>query len=141
MYGINIHFSLCMNGMRRIFGLGVFLGIAVTGCDTLSPRFCTDMGCYNDGLIVELQGTMADEFTVMAEAVGEEPRVMECSPAAPCGSTVFFEDFTPEQVRVTYSSAAGSIERTFSPTYVVARPNGPHCPPACRQGTVQFQID
>ena len=129
-----------MRGMRGIFGLGVFLGIAVTSCDLFGPRACTLAGCY-DMLIVELQGTMADEFTVMAEAVGEEPRVMECSPAAPCGSTVFFEDFAPTQVRITYASAGGSTERTFNPTYPVTRPNGPDCPPECRQATVQFQVD
>jgi len=34
----------------------------------------------------------------------------------------------------------GEITQTARPTYEPVRPNGPDCPPECRQGHVQIEI-
>ena len=129
-----------MKNAGWVLGTGLFLSILGSGCDLLGPA-CTLLMFCDDVLIVEMEGQLPDEFTLTAEADGEEPRIRECSPSTSCGSTFSFEDFTPSQVKLTFQSVAGSIEQTFSPDYEVVTPNGPDCPPKCRQGTVHFQTD
>jgi hypothetical protein len=43
---------------------------------------------------------------------------------------------TPRRVRVRLRQGDRPVaEKTFAPSYVVRRPNGPGCPPLCRQAT------
>lgn len=129
-----------MRGIRLDLPLSILVLGGLAGCDDLPFfRACTDVGCM-DVLAVELIGDVPDEFTLTAEAAGEEPQVRECSNQNPCGSTVFFEDFTPNQVTLILQSSAGSTEVTVEPSYSVVRPNGKHCPPKCRQGIAEFTI-
>lgn len=123
-------------------GLPLFLLLAwgLAGCDGLPfLQVCTEIGC-SDGLRVDLLGEVPAEFTLRAEAAGEPPRVRECSKTSPCGSTLFFEGFTPGQVTLVLQSSAGPTEMTVAPSYSVFRPNGDDCPPKCRQGVVELTI-
>jgi hypothetical protein len=66
-------------------------------------------------------------------------RVLECRPIP--GS--FFEDITvigqPRVVRVrVIVEGAVVLDRTESPTYEEALPNGPGCDPTCHQASVQW---
>jgi len=129
-----------MRGVRLSRVLCILIVGGLSGCDGF-PLFqaFTLAGC-SDVLSVELLGQLPEEFTLRAEAPGEEPQIRECSSANQCGSTVFFEDFTPEQVKLVFQTAAGSTEMTVSPRYSAFRPNVKDCPPKCRQGVVEFPI-
>lgn len=129
-----------MKRIEWVFLVALPLAVLLAGCEGL-PIFqaCTDAGC-SDFLRVELVGELPEEFTLRVEVPGLEPRIRECSVSSPCESTVFFEDFTPERVKLVFLSETGSKEMTVSPSYSVVRPNGESCPPKCRQGVVEFPI-
>ena len=93
------------------------------------------IGC-DDGLAVVLEAPPAGSYRVVASTDGEEDRVMECSPDAPCGERVFFADFQPESVTIRVIAGADTLTRTVRPDWQDVQPNGPACPPTCRQATV-----
>lgn len=105
--------------------------------DTPEPVACTLIGCVN-GLTLELRGNLPDTYTVTARA-GTVVRTRECSTAQPCGQIVF-EDFNPNTVTIEVTSAAGTVRREVTPEYRESRPNGPNCPPVCRQATVAVDV-
>ena len=96
---------------------------------------CTQIGC-SDGLGVEIDG-----FTEEVEielAAGGETRTLTCVPPGPCSH--FIPDFMPEEVTMTAFLADREEERTFTPEYRDVRPNGPDCPPVCRQANVRWDL-
>lgn len=99
------------------------------------PVMCTQIGC-SDGLNVELDG-----FTEEVElelAAGGETRTVTCQPPGPCHH--FVPDFTPEEVTATVFLPDREEERTFTPEYREERPNGPDCPPVCRQARIRWRL-
>lgn len=124
-----------MKGMSSFAALSV-LCAALGGCNPFAPMACTQIGC-SSGLRVELEGTPTGTFTVTATADGATESVL-CDDVATCD--LFFEDFTPAQVTVSYESDDQQVERTFTPSYTRSRPNGEHCPPECLQGTVLLAL-
>lgn len=53
---------------------------------------------------------------------------------------LFFEDFTPSEVTISYESGDQTVQQTFSPTYSRSRPNGEDCPPECVNATVVLEL-
>jgi hypothetical protein len=49
---------------------------------------------------------------------------------------VSFSDFTPASVTIRVSTGTQTTEVTRQPMYDVTRPNGPGCPPECRNARV-----
>jgi len=98
---------------------------------------CTLIAC-SDGITVELQGNVPQTYTVTARGDGET-RSRECSPSQPC-NPLMFENFTPERVVIEVTSAAGSVRREVTPEYRRVRPNGPNCPPECRQARIVVSL-
>lgn len=111
------------------------IALLMTSCGGRSdePVMCTLIAC-SDGITVELQGNVPANYTVTARA-GSEARSHECSQAQPCGP-IMFENFTPDRVAIEITSAAGTVRREVTPEYRTVRPNGPNCPPECRQARV-----
>lgn len=123
--------------MLAFAGLSL-VGSLVASCNPLEPipRVCTLIGCRS-GLSVELEGTPAVPFTLTATA-GDTTESIVCDQRTGC--RLFFEDFTPAQVIISYESGGEEIERTFNPSYSRSRPNGEGCPPECLNGTVVLQL-
>jgi hypothetical protein len=46
---------------------------------------------------------------------------------------VSFHDFTPASVTIRVLTGTQTTEVIRQPMYQVSRPNGPKCPPECRQ--------
>lgn len=110
-----------------------------TACSrTPEPRVCTQIGC-NSGLIVELPD-VPSPYTVSVRVPGQDrpARVAECGPDRPCTGSEFFADYTPDVVEIQVTAAGDSRTEVFRPEYESVRPNGPGCPPVCRQATVVF---
>ena len=109
---------------------------AGTGTDApAAPTMCTQIGC-SDGLNVELDG-FSDEVELKL-AAGDETRTVTCLPPGPCRH--FVPDFTPEEVTATALLPDREEERTFTPEYREERPNGPDCPPVCRQARIRWKL-
>jgi hypothetical protein len=65
---------------------------------------------------------------------GVEVREAECAPGGPC--VAFFAGRTPESATVRVIAGAQVVSRELRPDYERVQPNGPGCPPVCRQATV-----
>lgn len=103
---------------------------------TEMPTMCTQIGC-NDGLNVELDGF--DQEVELELTAGEETRTVTCLPPGPCRH--FIPDFTPAEVTATALLDDGTEEeRSFTPEYREERPNGPDCPPVCRQASIRWKL-
>jgi hypothetical protein len=99
------------------------------------PTMCTQIGC-SDGLNVELDG-FDEELEVELTADGET-RTVTCLPPGPCRH--FIPDFTPAEVTATAFLPDREEERSFEPEYREERPNGPDCPPVCRQAAIRWKL-
>lgn len=124
--------------MSRLFAL-VALSVACSAfvdCNPFEPPLCTLIGC-SSGLTVELQGPPTAPFTLTATAAGTTESIV-CEEVTGCA--LFFEDFTPPQVTISYESGGEEVEQTFSPSYSRSRPNGEGCPPECLNGTVVLEL-
>lgn len=118
---------------------GALLAVLAASCaNSPDPQVaCTLIGC-NDGLRVTVGGAVPAQFTVRVLAGDSTLRTVECRTGTPCD--VFIENTTPEQVTVEIASTTGVVTRTATPEYTIARPNGPNCPPECRQGEVAITL-
>lgn len=124
-----------MNRLMALAALSVVCS-ALVRCNPFEPRSCTLIGC-SSGLRVELEGTPTAPFTLTATA-GAASESISCEQATACN--LFFEDFTPSQVTISYESGGEEIEQTFSPSYARSRPNGEDCPPECLNGAVTLEL-
>jgi hypothetical protein len=112
----------------------------LAGCNSLG---CSLIGCQN-GLTVRLSQTPAVSFRVelrVTSPTAQPAYVYDCANPALCAEGVFFPDFSGEHAFVTVVTAAGT--RTTEITrieYRISRPNGPDCPPECRQATVTADV-
>lgn len=99
------------------------------------PVICTLIGC-TDGLTVQIEGMLPTTFVLEAVAPVGPPVIVECPDSALCGSNIFLEGFTPEEVTIRLSFDSDSVSETFNPFYETYQPNGPDCPPECLVASV-----
>jgi hypothetical protein len=121
----------------RVFAI---LGIAVTlACagNTEPQRVCTLIGC-NDGLNVVVNSALQQDYTVTVTSGGQTLHSFTCRPGQPCQA--FVENRTPATVTVALATAMGPISKDFTPEYKISKPNGPDCPPDCKQATVTVTV-
>ena len=116
--------------------VALLLTVLFAGCAPAAPapRACTKIGCES-GLFVEVAGTPQGAYRVEVRAAGETPRVRECPSPPECGQ-LFFPDFLPAEVTVEVIAGGERSSRTVRPQVEVVQPNGPGCPPTCRQAHV-----
>lgn len=101
------------------------------------------MGCV-DGLGVELEGMVPEAYRIEAVAADGQTLAGDCpngEAMVNCGrQQVFFEAFAPEEVTITVTWDGGSASETYRPDYQTVLPNGPGCPPECKQATVELPL-
>jgi hypothetical protein len=109
---------------------------AAAGCSqpATANRVCTMIGCES-GLTVIVEAAPQGPYRVEARAAGEEPRVRECQSEQDC-RRIFFADFLPEEVILEVIAGDARSSHTVRPQVVTVQPNGPECPPTCRQARV-----
>ena len=122
--------------------LAITLGsVAALGsaCSGLGPTACTLIGCT--GLVVEVTGAPAQTpVTVVVTAPDGSTRSTSCISATGSTCPVSFPDFTPASVTIRVSTGTKTTEETRQPAYEVTRPNGPGCPPECRNARVTVAL-
>jgi hypothetical protein len=89
------------------------------------------IGC-EDGFAVELTGEPEGAYTVEVKVAGEQPRVQECPADGGC-RRLFFAGLVPTEATVVVVTAGGRTSHTLRPEVTTVQPNGPGCPPTCRQ--------
>jgi hypothetical protein len=105
-----------------------------SGCDVVGPSACTLIGCT--GLVVEVTGAPA-QTPVTVVVIGPDGSTRSSTCTSATGSCpVSFPDFTPASVIIRVSTDTQTTEVTRQPMYEVTRPNGPACPPECRNARV-----
>ena len=120
---------------REVLAITLMLvAVLGSGCGVAGPSACTLIGCT--GLVVEVTGAPAQTpVTVVVTAPDGSTRSTTCTSAT--GTCPFsFPDFTPASVTIRVSTGTQTTELTRQPTYEVTRPNGPACPPECRNARV-----
>ena len=124
---------------RDVLAIAVlFVAASGSGCDLANPTACTLIGCT--GLTVEVTGGPGQTpVTVVVIAPDGSTRSATCASATGT-CPVSFPDFTPASVTVRVSIGAQTIEQTRQPAYEVTRPNGPACPPECRNARVTVAL-
>lgn len=116
----------------------VLLAALVSGCGVAGPTACTLIGCT--GLVVEVTGAPGQTpVTVVVTAPDGSTRSTTCtSTTGTC--PVSFPDFAPASITIRVSAGTRAIEETRQPVYEVSRPNGPECPPECRNARVTVAL-
>jgi hypothetical protein len=120
--------------MRAALAL-LFVALPLAGCSLIDDRACTSIGC-EDGLSVQIEAPPAEAFTLQALVGGAVTATFEC-PGGGC-AFAFLREVGAEEVTLRLTWAGGAREATVRPEYVAFQPNGPDCPPVCRQAVVQF---
>lgn len=132
--------------MRRRVSFGWVAIVLITACggneqEAESPApaqvACTLIGC-SSGMRVLIEGSVPERYTVHVNAGSGTLRTLECTSGTACD--VFIENETPTEVVVRITWGDHDREWTVQPTYRDQQPNGPGCPPTCRQGTVAITI-
>ncbi len=114
---------------RAALAIALVLFAFAAACGLAGPsEACT--------LIGEVTGAPAQTpVTVVVTAPDGSTRTSNCvSAAATC--FVSFPDFTPASVTIRLSTGTQTAEVTTQPAYESSRPNGPACPPECRNARV-----
>jgi hypothetical protein len=102
---------------------------------------CTLIGC-DDGWAVELVGAAAlpATYTVRVLVDGAVVASVQCTPEQPCGEQVFLPGVSAERAELEIVGGDIPLRWTVTPQYNVVQPNGPDCPPTCRQARVQVRL-
>jgi hypothetical protein len=102
---------------------------------------CTRIGC-DSGWIVEIADPSAlpQSYTVRVLVGGSVVASAQCSASQPCGDRVFLSGVTAEEATLEITGAAVPLRWTVRPEYTLLQPNGPQCPPTCRQARVQVRV-
>jgi hypothetical protein len=105
------------------------------------PQACTRIGCEH-GWSVELTGAAAlpATYTIRVIVDGGVVASRQCSPAEPCGEQVFLAGVTADEAVLEIVGGPVPLRWTVTPEYSLVQPNGPDCPPTCRQARVQVRL-
>ena len=122
--------------MGRMFWVLLLAGCA-SATEQEPQQVCTLIGCSN-GLAVEVNSSLQQSVTVNVQAGTQVIHTFRCDPGQPCRA--FVENQTPEEVSVHLQTPQGTVSKTFRPEYRANRPNGPDCPPDCRQATITLAV-
>jgi hypothetical protein len=115
------------------------------GCDVLGigSTHCTLIGC-TDGITVHLTALPTGPYRVeilVGSGPGGLSYAYDCAGGPTCQQVIFFPELVPDRIIVRVTTSLGSRDTEISnPVYSTLRPNGPDCPPLCRQASVTAQL-
>ncbi|MCU0622947.1 MAG: hypothetical protein MUF53_03670 [Gemmatimonadaceae bacterium] len=117
----------------------------VASCQSSSEpgRVCTEIGC-NSGLRIDLSSALPEgsRLEVFEVATPTQIRTVPCTASQRCEQFVFLVDYQPTgpiQIRIVTPTrtVTGSA---ITPVFQTTTPNGPDCPPSCRQARVNAPV-
>ena len=112
---------------------------SLSACDGSTDLACTEIGCL-DGLSVVVRGTPGVEIEIEASEPSGDVRNATCVVLQDGSCRIGFDGFVPEEVTVAVSGGGQHASVTVEPVYETLQPNGPDCPPICRQATVEVDL-
>lgn len=112
----------------------------LNACQPTPPttQVCTRIGC-SDGVTVVVQNAPAAPYTVRVTLPDGSQRTARCEAAPGCDAGVFVADVSADELTVEVVGRGDSSSQVVQPSYEESRPNGPYCPPVCRQARVQVR--
>ena len=113
--------------------------VGLSACDDPIGHDCTLIGCF-DGLQVDIRGLADTEYEVVAEGLEGESRTGECVVSSDGTCRVMFVGFYPSEVTLSVTGADQQVSVKLQPAYEESQPNGPDCPPTCRNATVAIDL-
>ncbi len=123
-----------------IFVFAASVALLLPGCDGATGQVCTEIGC-SDGLFVTLRAAPGGEYTLTATAATGEDRNGRCVITSDGSCLVGFPGFLPDEVTLAVSGDGQQASVTLEPDYEQFQPNGPGCPPVCRQASVEIDLE
>jgi hypothetical protein len=124
--------------MRFGFAVVTFAILGCSGNAVDEQRVCTLIGC-EDGLNVQVNNSVNQSVSVNVRSGTHVIGSFACTAGQPCAA--FIRNQTPANVTIEVTSQAGTVSRNYSPEYRTTRPNGPDCPPECRQAVVTVTVN
>jgi hypothetical protein len=126
--------------MMRYLALPVLLIVILfAGCSAFDEQACTLIGC-EDGLSLRLIDAPMDQFLLEVEEAEGEIHQFECGTRHHCDGAVFIPGVSADRVTVRVTVNESVVEREVALTYDLVQPNGPGCPPICRQATAEVSL-
>ncbi len=116
--------------------------IAITSCAPREPepRACTMIGCES-GVAVDLSAVPSGAYSAEPPPLPDgAPTLKQCTTAAACGRSLFFEGVATDSVAIRLTTSEGTRTLRARAEYVTSRPNGPQCDPTCRQARVAVAV-
>ena len=115
------------------------------GCDVLGigSTHCTLIGC-TDGITVRLTALPTGPYRVeilVGSGPGGPSYAYDCAGGSACLQDIFFPELVLNSIIVRVTTPLGTRDTEIAnPVYETSRPNGPDCPPLCRQASVTAQL-
>ncbi len=114
--------------------------LLLAGCSESTGIECTGIGCAS-GLQVNFDRVPPSGTVVILQFDSSEVRwEVECGTDANCSNGLFFPGLVVDYVALRLVTAEGEILHELRPEYEVSHPNGPDCPPTCRNATVTVAL-
>ena len=132
-----------MENLKQFLFIVLLLGLFTSGCDELpfiGDRICTAAGC-SDGVSVRVSDQRPDSISIslFINEDAEPFASRHCTmPDQTCA--LFAEGVTPERVTVQIDWEGGAFRETFTLQYEEFKPNGPDCPPTCRNAATEIEL-
>lgn len=132
-----------MHQLKQIL-VSICLIIVLTSCHELidlepQPIACTKIGC-SDGISLVLNKVLPESAIIEFSFEGSS-QTLTCAQLPCFGNTIFIADKTPSQLSIKISNDGSVLhESSHTPTYTINTPNGPDCPPDCKQAQLAIAI-
>lgn len=125
--------------MNRLSLLGAGLLALLNGCQPAARpmQACTMIGC-SDGVTVVVRDAPPAPYAVRLTLPDGTRRVARCEAARGCAAGLFVPDVSGDELQVEVLGPVAT-STVVHPRYTESRPNGPSCPPVCRQARIEIR--
>lgn len=122
-----------------LLGLVFILG-SCSFLNSSGPIACTKIGC-SDGIALKLSSSLPTSSTIEIITESGTLKTLSCDQGFCTGNFVMIEGITPEQFTIKISNNGAVLhESSHQPTYTINKPNGPDCPPDCKQTELNIAV-
>jgi len=119
--------------------LGMIVLVACNPSNDKALKPCTLIGC-TDGINILLRSSLPNSATIEISYNGMSKSI-SCAQSLCSANNIFFENIMPASFSVKVSNNGEVLhESTHSPTYKSNQPNGPDCPPDCKQAEITISV-
>jgi sugar lactone lactonase YvrE len=119
--------------------VGLLLSIlSLSACSSITERACTLIGC-DDGVSITVANAPEGPWTLEVEESDGSVHRRTCDGNYRCDG-VFFAGVASDAITVRVIAEDETHEWSVTPNYERLQPNGPGCPPVCRQARIEVSL-